>query len=151
MARKDPLPVFCFHVQLDVKGVDHLFFRSVSGLKYEQEIVPVREGGQNVTTFQLPGAIKWANIVMKQGFTKDSNKGGLLEWRKEWLNRKGERSDGTITMLNTAMEKVVAFKFIRAWPVKWEVSELDASKNELSIETLEIAHEGITDVTNLGK
>ncbi|MBM3756771.1 MAG: hypothetical protein FJW38_22655 [Acidobacteria bacterium] len=32
----------------------------------------------------------------------------------------------------------------RAWPTKWELSELDAAKNEVSIETLEIAHEGLT-------
>jgi hypothetical protein len=28
--------------------------------------------------------------------------------------------------------------------VKWELSELDASKSEVSIETLELAHEGLS-------
>jgi hypothetical protein len=27
--------------------------------------------------------------------------------------------------------------------VKWELSELDAAKNEVAIETLELAHEGL--------
>jgi len=31
-----------------------------------------------------------------------------------------------------------------AWPSKWELGELDASKNELSIETLELTHEGLS-------
>jgi phage tail-like protein len=35
------------------------------------------------------------------------------------------------------------WSFTRGWPTKWEVSELDASKSELSIETLEITHEGL--------
>ena len=33
--------------------------------------------------------------------------------------------------------------FVRGWPVKWEVADFDATKSELSIETLEICHEGL--------
>ena len=86
-ARKDPLPVFCFHVKLDFMGGE-AFFKSVSGLRYETEIVPVREGGQNLTTFQLPGAVKWSNIILKMGFTKDSSSTGMLKWRKEWTQHR---------------------------------------------------------------
>lgn len=142
-ARKDPLPVFCFHVQLPGIGGE-AFFKSVSGLRFETEVVPVREGGQNATTYQLVGATKWSNIVLKQGFTKDSNVNGLLKWRKEWMKPGGgNRVDGTISQLDTALTVQVTWKFKRGWPVKWEISELDASKNELAIETLEIAHEGL--------
>jgi phage tail-like protein len=142
--RKDPLPVFCFQVSLDGLG-DELFFKSVGGLKMETEVIPVREGGANNTTFQLPGATKWSNIVLKQGFTKDSNASGLLKWRKEWLEPGGgRRMNGTITQLDTALQAQMSWTFVRGWPVKWELSEFDASKSELAIETLEIAHEGIT-------
>ena len=83
--RKDPLPVFCFKVQLDRPGRDgEAFFKSVSGLRYETEVVPVREGGANDTTFNLVGATKWSNLVLKQGFTSSS---ALLEWREEWIRR----------------------------------------------------------------
>lgn len=143
MSRKDPLPVFCFHVQLPGVGGE-AFFKSVSGLRYETEVVPVREGGQNLTTFQLPGAVKWSNIVLKMGFTKDSSSSGMLKWRKEWtMPGGGNRVNGTITQLDTAMNPQMSWTFWRGWPVKWEISEFDASKNELSIETLEIAHEGL--------
>ena len=142
-ARKDPLPVFCFHVQLPGIGAE-AFFKSVSGLQYEAEVVPVREGGQNLTTFQLPGGVKWSNIVLKMGFTKDSASSGMLKWRKEWTApRGGKRIDGTITQLNTALQPKASWTFKRGWPVKWEISEFDAAKNELAIETLEIAHEGL--------
>jgi phage tail-like protein len=142
-ARKDPLPVFCFHVQLPGIGGE-AFFKSVSGLRYETEVVPVREGGQNATTFQLVGATKWSNIVLKQGFTKDSGSSGILKWRREWIKPGGgNRINGTITQLDTALQAQATWTFMRGWPVKWEISELDASKNELSIETLEIAHEGL--------
>jgi phage tail-like protein len=145
--RKDPLPVFCFHVSVPGYGED-TFFKSVSGLRYETEIVPVKEGGQNLTTYQLPGGLKWSNIVLKQGFTKDSK---LLNWRIEWTQRNfGPRVAVTITQLNTALEPCAVWTAVRAWPVKWEISEFDASKNEVAIETLELAHEGIEYKTNFG-
>ena len=141
--RKDPLPVFCFKVELGLGGGKPAaaFFKSVSGLKYETEIVPVREGGANDTTFQLLGATKWSNIVLKQGFTGSSD---LLTWREQWLGGKMVRIDtGKIIQLITKLEEVATWTFFRGWPCKWEIAEFDASKSELSIETLEIAHEGI--------
>lgn len=141
--RKDPLPVFCFKVELNLASGTggEAFFKSVSGLRYETEVVPVREGGANDTTFQLVGATKWSNIVLKQGFTGSSS---LLQWREQWLSGAMNRiSTGKIIQLNTKLEPVASWTFFRGWPCKWELSELDASKSELAIETLEIAHEGI--------
>ncbi|MEJ7600580.1 MAG: phage tail protein [Kofleriaceae bacterium] len=138
--RKDPLPVFCFRVD-NLSG--DAFFKSVSGLKYEQEVIPVREGGTNDTTFMLPGAIKWGPITLKKGFTGSS---GLLEWREKWMSGKGTRiSTGTIILLDgPKLEPKAQWLMHRAWPSKWEVSEFDASKSELAIETLELQHEGLT-------
>jgi phage tail-like protein len=136
--RKDPLPVFCFKVK--VVGGGEAFFRSVSGLRYETEVIPVLSGGTNDTTFQLPGATKWSNIVLKQGFTSSS---ALIGWRTEWIRGTMKRVNGTITQLDTALEPRAQWDFVRAWPCKWELSDLDASKSELAIETLELAIEGL--------
>jgi phage tail-like protein len=142
--RRDPLPVFCFQVQ--IAGIEGAaFFKSVSGLKYELETVPVREGGNNATTYQLIGGAKWSNLVLKTGYVAASAKNGLLAWRNEWLNgRGGRRLSGTISILDTALKVQTAWSWTRGIPVKWEISELDASKSELAIETVEIAHEGLT-------
>ena len=142
--RQDPLPVFCFKIELKIGGGDPaaMFFKSVSGIRYETEIVPVRAGGVNDTTFQLPGAVKWSNIVLKQGFTGSS---ALLKWRQEWMQGKMTRiPQGQIFQLDTALNTKATWTFVRGWPCKWEIGEFDASKSELAIETLEIAHEGIT-------
>jgi phage tail-like protein len=137
--RKDPLPVFCFKV--DISGIT-AFFKSVSGLKFETESIPVREGGVNDTTFMLVGATKWSPIVLKNGFTAGSD---LLKWRDEWMRgNKLTRRSGVITQFDTTQKKEMAkWEFVRGWPTKWELAEFDASKSELAIETLEITHEGI--------
>jgi phage tail-like protein len=138
--RNDPLPVFSFWVDLGLGG--QAYFKSVSGLRYETEVVPVRAGGVNGTTYNLVGATKWANLVLKQGFTKSSK---LIQWRQDWITGATmSRYPGTITQLDTALNPKAQWSFVRGWPCKWDISEFDASKSELAIETLEIAHDGLT-------
>jgi phage tail-like protein len=141
--RRDPLPAFCFKVELNLGGdaAAQVFFKSVSGLSFENEVIDVAAGGTNNTTFRLVGRAKWKNLVFKQGFTRDS---ALLNWRQNWLSGTMVRTDGVITMLDTALQEGGVWKFFAGWPVKWDLSEMDASKSELAIETLEIAHEGLT-------
>jgi phage tail-like protein len=142
--RKDPLPVFCFKVQFKLNAGENadLFFKSVSGIRFETEVVPIRAGGVNNTTFQLPGATKWSNIVLKQGFTGSS---ALLDWRQKWIEGTMTRIEsGLIIQLDTALNERARWTFFNAWPCKWEISEFDATKSELAIETLELAHDGIT-------
>lgn len=141
--RNDPLPVFSFLVDLHIGGdaPAQAFFKSVGGLRYETETVPVLAGGINDRTFNLVGATKWPNLVFKQGFTKSSK---LITWRQKWLTgEERTRHGGTITLLDTALKAQVTWTFERGWPCKWDISEFDASKSELAIETLEIAHDGL--------
>ena len=145
--RQDPLPVFCFKVTIFTsvnKVVDvpmDAFFKSVSGIRYETESIPVREGGTNDTTYMLVGATKWSPLVFKKGYAKGS---ALLAWREAWLNGNMFRASGTITQYDTAFRTMAQWDFERGWPSKWEISEFDASKSELAIETLEITHERLT-------
>ena len=59
-SRKDPFLAFCFRITVDVPGIGPAngFFKSVSGLESETEVVAYREGGVNDTTHQLVGSIK---------------------------------------------------------------------------------------------
>jgi phage tail-like protein len=142
--RKDPLPVFCFKVKLD-ELPDDLFFKSVGGLKFETEVVDYRAGGVNHSTYKLVGATKWPNLVFKRGFTQQQPQ--LVEWRGMWLKPepgKLKRKGGTITQLDTKLTEVAEWTFVDGWPCKFEISELDAGKNEIVIETLEIAHHGLS-------
>ncbi|NJM90794.1 MAG: phage tail protein [Myxococcales bacterium] len=97
-----PLPAFCFLVNIDGVGVQDIFFKSVSGLRYETEVVDVRAGGVNDTTYRLRGATKWSNLVFKQGFTKGAK---LLQWRDEWIRGNCKRSSGSIQLLDTTARR----------------------------------------------
>lgn len=144
--RYDPLPVFCFKLTLDLPSghkFGEMFFKSVSGLKIETEVVDYKEGGINDSTHKLVGATKWPNLVFKRGFTGSPE---LLQWRDSWLRSAGTKSrlSGTIIAVTTNFTEKMTWTFNRGWPCKWEGPDFDASKNEVAIESLEIAHEGLT-------
>lgn len=144
-ARKDPLPAFCFRVSIDINGCrqGEAYFKSVGGLKHETEVVDYKSGGVNNATYKLVGAVKWSNIVLKRGFTASRE---LLDWREAWLKPDGKKTRATVTIqqLDTQLNDKMTWTFVDCWPCKWELSELDASKNEIAIETLEIAHHGLS-------
>jgi phage tail-like protein len=152
MTRKDPQPAFCFKVTVSITGLatGEAYFKSVGGLKMETEVTEYRAGGVNDSQYKLVGATKWANIVLKRGFTGSRE---LLDWREAWLKPSGTKTRATITIeqLDTKLKPndpvsgkpYGKWTFVEGWPCKWEMSEYDASKNEVAIETLEIAHHGM--------
>ena len=146
--RRDPLPVFCFKVELSLvggAGNAAAFFKSVSGIKSEIEVVDWRQGGENNTARRLVGTTKWSNIVLKRGFTGSSE---LPRWHNDWMSGKSRpRLAGTLIQLAAALKPKAKWTFKRGWPCKWDVGDFDAAKSELAIETLEIAHEGLEFVT----
>ena len=148
--QQDPVTCFCFKVVLpniNASPADEAYFKSVSGLKYESEVVDFKEGGFNVGVRRLVGPAKWPNLVLKRGFTGSST---LFNWRRMWLqdsltgaNNELKRVTGKIFQLTSDFQSVCSWEFKNGWPCKWEGPEYDASKSELAIETLEIAHEGL--------
>ena len=146
--RYDPLASFCFSLEIDgMFGPKEAFFKSISGLKSETEVVPFREGGLNGHTHQLVGATKWPNLVLKRGFVKGDRK--LIQWRNKWTKPMGDppqalkRLRGKIIQLDSKMNPVCWWVFLDGWPCRWEGPEYDASKSELAVETIEIAHSGL--------
>jgi len=111
------------------------FFRQISGLKSETEVQDFNEGGNTAFTRKLVGGRKWPNLVLKQGFTGDIR---LFKWKLA-----PERVNGAIIQLGPDMKEVCRWEFVKGYPVKWEGPDLDASKNEIAIESIEIAHEGL--------
>ena len=146
--RNDPRTIFCFKLIINIEGhkTGEAYFKSVSGLKYESEVVDYKEGGVNISTHRLVGSTKWPNLVLKKGFTGPPLM-HLLDWRRAWLDdaksAKLKRADGKLVQLAPDKSEICAWEFFGGWPCKWEGPEYDASKSELAIETLEIAHEGL--------
>jgi phage tail-like protein len=135
--RQDPYAAFNFI--LDVDGITAVF-SEVTGVNTESDLIEYRTGESDITVTKIPGLKKFGNISLKRGMTQDL---ALWEWRKTVLDGMTERKAGSITLLNEAREPVLRWNFREAWPTKWDAPSFNATGNEIAIETLEIACEGL--------
>ena len=135
--RNDPYKAFNFLVEID--GIAHAVFSEVTGLESETAVIEYRAGGENVVR-KLPGLTKFGNITLKRGITQDAE---LWNWRKSIVDGDIDRRNGSIVLLDDKRSPVVRWHFRDGWICKWEGPALSAQSNEVAIETMEIAHEGL--------
>ena len=137
--RDDPFKGFNFLVEID--GVAHAAFSEVSGLESETAVIEYRAGSEKANTVRkLPGLTKFGNIVLRRGVTQDAD---LWNWRKSIVDGEIDRRNGSIILLDDKRTEVVRWHFRDGWICKWEGPTLNARANEVAIETIEIAHEGL--------
>lgn len=139
-ARVDPFTAFNFLVELE--GIAQASFRECSGLETTTEVVETREGGDNTTVHKLPGKTTYSDLTLKWGMT-DSDE--LWTWRLQVIQgRSPFRRNGSVVVFDLSNAREVArWNFVAAWPTKWEGPAFNASGNEVAVETLVLAHEGI--------
>jgi phage tail-like protein len=142
--RPEPFGAYYFAVEIFGESLSYPF-RACSGLKDESVVVEVSEGGR-LTPHKLIAEVKYPNIVLKRGFCSAGSE--LYKMRLRAKNnlpdskRDTPRFSGIITQLGPHGRRA-RWRFVQGWVCKWEGPDLDATKNELSIESVEIAHEGL--------
>jgi phage tail-like protein len=134
-------PYLNFNFTVDIGVGDELGFSEVEGLAGEIEVIEYREGADRVNTARkLPGLAKYTNVRLKRGITGQTD---LFEWWKTVRDGQVVRRNVTITLLDEQRQPVFRWLLRNAWPVKIEAPTLNAAGNEVAIETLELAHEGL--------
>ncbi|MFF4399595.1 phage tail protein [Streptomyces sp. NPDC001480] len=154
---QDPLPKYRFLVTLDPADaylpptqalllplVASGAFQEVTGLGAQLEVTSYPEGGRNDSVHQLPLRHSWNRITLKRGVVRDT---GLWAWYQAGLaDSLGARRDGAVIVLAPDGTPGAAWAFHGGLAAKWSGPDLHAEQNAIAIESLEIAHEGLTRV-----
>ena len=136
--RNDPYRSFRFRVEID--GLTRAGFREASGLDTTTDVIEYREGSDATTIRKLPGMTKFSNITLKRGVTDDDE---LMKWRQQVMDGTIVRKSGSIVVMAEDGSEKLRWNFQEGWPTKWTGPSFNATGNEVAIETLEIAHEGL--------
>ena len=115
-------------------------FSECGGLEMSMDIEEYREGGNNGTVLKFPTRIKWANLRLKRGVALSDD---LWLWHYGFAQGQVQRRDGIVTLQDEQQLPVKIWSFRRGLPVKWTGPALNATQNQVAIEELEIAHEGL--------
>jgi len=135
-----PLPKFYFQVKWDSEVMS---FQEVSGLDIEAQPIEYRHGDSpEFSTISMPGIKKSSNVTMKKGVFKSDNK--FWDWFNQIKMNTVKRVPVTISLLDEAGAPTMVWTLANAWPTKISGTDMKADGNEVAIETIEIAHEGIT-------
>jgi phage tail-like protein len=131
----DPHATFRFLVH--ISGVVTAVFTECTLPDVDWETEPVKEGGLNTYTHQLPGRRKAAKIVLKNGLATDA----LTAWYTSVMSEKfiGFKKNISITLLDALHQPVMIWNVSNAYPIKWTGPQLKTSDNTVAIQTLELA------------
>ena len=114
-------------------------FKRVSGLGATVETTQVEEDGNNLSVHHLPKQVTYENLVLERGLVVGSPL--TIEFNRAMSQFKFESTNVLVTLFNDTGVPISAWLFMKAYPVKWSVSDLDADANEVVIERLELAYE----------
>ncbi len=140
MAQEYPIPRF--HFQVDWGGAK-ISFTEVTGLVMEREKIEYRHSdSKDFNKISMPGMVKNSNITLKRGkFEGDFD---YNEWFDAVANdRVGNRRDLTIRLMNEKHAPVAAWTATRCFVTKLTAPDLKSDANEIAIESIEVAHEGL--------
>ena len=146
MSATDQATAGAHYFKIDLGGAEAAgFFKDIEGIGSEHEVVVHTTGdasGKSVVQ-KYPGQLKWNNITLKRGV--DSNN-ALWTWRKQVIDGQvgDARKECKIEVLDWTGATVVTYSFINAWPCRYSAPGLSAGGNEVMVEEIEIAHEGMT-------
>ena len=124
-------------------GGTNVGFMEVSGLSIELDVIDYREGSSPENSVRkMTGMKKFSDLVLKRGIVKNDD--DFYKWISTSTFNQVERRDVTISLLNEQHEPAVVWKLRNAFPSKLEYSTLNAHSSDVIIESLTLAHEGLT-------
>ncbi|BAB52820.1 phage tail protein [Mesorhizobium japonicum] len=142
--RIDPIRNFRFLLEID--NVTRAGFSEVAIAETTIEAVDYREGTDPPHMRKLSGLTKYGSITLKAGMTTDANSLELFKWHNDVsVGLISERRRNIAISVRDESGKTEQARFVisEAWPIKYDPSDLSGKGNEVMIELLELANEGI--------
>ena len=135
-----PLPKFQFSVNMNGQTVS---FQEVTGLDIEAQIIEYRAGDSpEWSTVKMPGIRKFGNVTLKKDIFVHDNR--FWAWFDTIKMNTVPRTPLTISLLDQTGKATMVWTLANAWPTKITGTDLKADGNEVAVETIEVAHEGLT-------
>ena len=139
--RQDPFRGFRYVIEME--GLVSGGFLRVKGLSREVRVESYKEGGVNEYEHKLASNVTYPNLVLERGLALDD----LWKWAQAAADGDVQRRNLWIRLQDEANDKAWAWEIAQAIPVKWSASDLDATSQQVVMESLELAHHGLRKAT----
>lgn len=136
-ASLDPLQKFRFRVTIPGLPAE-IGFSEVSGLDLEFGVAEYNEGGYPYT-HKIPSKPKVSEVTCKRGSYSGDN--AMYELVKANLTNPNFRNTVIVEHLDRYGNVGKTYKLAECWASKWEGDDLDASSDDVAVETLTLQYE----------
>lgn len=155
-----PPVAFSFRVEfIDDKKKSHIcYFQEVSGIEAKRDMMEVKEGGRNTQELQLPERVSYDPLVLKRGMQvkNNSNSSPIVDWctscMKFDFTEKIKTMDVQVQLLAPLLDTsklsqsngrtpLATWFFHKAYPSKWAIDALDADKDDILMEEIELRYQ----------
>lgn len=127
-------------------------FQEVSGISVKMETQTIKEGGENRYAHKVPGRFTSDDLVLKRGLVVSDSQ--LSNWCKATfyggLDNKIELRIIRVALLDAnadSNEAIMSWVFHDAYPIQWSISNLNAEKSEIVVESITFAYSHFLQVT----
>ena len=129
-----PLPVYNYRVTI---GATVISFSELSGLSLQYEPITYKHGlSWKEGAEYMPGIKQPLRITLRKGLVQKAD--ALLEWMTTIQQNKVEKRDVLVDLCDESGTPVVSWQIFKAIPLKLDAPSLNASANEVAIESLEL-------------
>ena len=139
------IPGFRFRVSFLDEGMKQedakpVAFSEVAGIGIELQTEDIMEGGGNNYVIRLPKPPKFRNLVLKRALSATPPP-DLIPWARRAVEQFIiETRTVIVELIDDQNVALKTWNFEKAYPVKLAITDLNASKNEAVIETIELAY-----------
>ena len=141
-----PNPAVTSHFSVEVDGIQMAVFKEADGFSNESEVIThvVTDKAGKTIYQKVPGNMKWTDLILKRGMAGDDS---LWQWRQAIIDGKvssNNRKTVTIVAYNQDDQPIISYVAQNAWPSAWKATGVNAAGNEVMVEEVTLAHEGLS-------
>lgn len=137
-------PAVGFYYEVSIDGAEgaQAAFQEVSGIEVSSDVETISEAGLNEYSHRVPKKTQYNNLVLKRGLYADDST--MQDWvtstLQEGLLMFVQPKNILVTLMDENGDKVMAWNFVNAYPVKWSASGLSSMENAVVVENIELAY-----------
>ena len=131
-----------FRYLLEIDGIAEAQFSECTVPEVSTETIEYREGDDKPTVKKLSGLVSYGDLTMQRGVTDSLE---LYEWWR--LVEQGMVDEARRSIAVVVLDEEAAsgprFEFSDAWISQYDAPDLNATANEVAIESITVVHEGM--------